>query len=76
MLSVAVRFGAPFEVAVATLTRFPPAWNSAWVTVCCPVQVMAAPTVSVVAGHTGGASVLLSDNVMPVRVTVPVLVIT
>src|SRR5437016_4389580 len=36
MLSDAVASGASFEDAVATLTTFPPAWNSAGVTVCCP----------------------------------------
>ena len=73
MLTDAVASGASFEDAVATLTTFPPAWNSASVTVCCPVHVIEAPTASVVAGQDGAASVLLSTRLIPVSVEVPVL---
>src|SRR5262249_15448697 len=74
MLTVSEASGASFEDTTAMFTRFPPAVSSACVTVCCPVQVIDAPTASVVAGHVGGASVLSSTNEMPVSTEVPVFV--
>ena len=60
-------------LAVALLFTVP-AFTSAWVIVCVPVQVVLAPGTSVVTGHTAAASSSASFTAMPVIVTLPVLV--
>ena len=63
--------GVPLAVALLFTV---PAFTSAWVIVCVPVQVVLAPGASVVTGQTAAASSSASLIAMPVRVTLPVLV--
>src|SRR4051812_44579874 len=59
-------------VAVAVLTRLPPASISACVTVCEPVHVVVAPGASDVTGQTTAPSTRLSDTAIGLSVTLPV----
>ncbi len=61
----------PVAVAVLSTT---PAFTSACVIVCVPVQVVEAPGASVVTGHTAAASSWASLITRPVSVTLPVFV--
>ena len=63
--------GVPVAVALLFTT---PAFTSACVIVCVPVQVVSSPGASVVTGHTAAASSCASFTTMPVIVTLPVLV--
>ena len=62
--------GVPLAVALLFTV---PAFTSAWVIVCVPVQMVLAPGTSVVTGHMAAASSSASLIAMPVSVTLPVL---
>ena len=74
IISAATTSAASIERTLAVFATTP-ALSSVVVTVWCPEQVIEPPGGSVLAGHEGGASTLLSVSEMPVTVTVPVFVI-
>ena len=71
MRGPAVAGGVPAPVAM--LVTWPTS-RSAWVTVCCAVQVAAWVGAKVVGEHDGASSALASTTATAVRVTLPLLV--
>ena len=74
METVSVTVAALAEVTVTRLVNEPPASISPWVRVYWAVQVINVPTAREVAGQLGAESTWLSDILIPVTVTLPVLV--